>query len=103
MVLIPAASFPTAYAEILRRGRGTTSSTTFLLVSPDPDAICAAHILNDLLKKDYCFNTVIPIKCWSDMAALQERFMGEDVSIGFFGVCRRVDHCLLSTRLDVNL
>lgn len=71
--------FRVAYDNIVSRSRGTSSSTTFILVSPDVDAICAAHILHDLLKTDNIINTIIPVASWSELQAVQERFENEEV------------------------
>jgi cell division control protein 45 len=76
---ISADRFRTAYDTIVARSRGTASPTTFILVSPDVDAICAAHVLHDLLRTDDIVNTIIPVGSWSELESVQERLRGEDV------------------------
>lgn len=77
---ISAEIYPAAYRNIVARSRGTTSSTTFILVSPDVDAICAGKILHDLLKTDNILNTVIPVGSWSELSRVKDILMVEEVS-----------------------
>ncbi|KDE05348.1 hypothetical protein MVLG_04263 [Microbotryum lychnidis-dioicae p1A1 Lamole] len=76
---IPSTLYPTAYRSIVSRARGASSATTFLLVSPDVDALCAARLLSDLLKTDDVVNTIIPVGSWSDLEHVRERLQGETV------------------------
>ncbi|SGZ21410.1 BQ5605_C021g09364 [Microbotryum silenes-dioicae] len=78
-VYIPSTLYPTAYRSIVSRARGASSATTFLLVSPDVDALCAARLLSDLLKTDDVVNTIIPVGSWSDLEHVRERLLGETV------------------------
>lgn len=68
------------YKTIVSASRGSASSKTYLLVSPDVDAVCAARQLHALLKADYVPNTVIPVSSWSQLESLHSRLEGEDVS-----------------------
>lgn len=77
---ISANTYPAAYRNIVARSRGSTSSTTFILVSPDVDAICAARILQDLLKSDGILNTVMPVGSWPELRKVIDVLMLEDVS-----------------------
>ncbi|SCZ87820.1 BZ3500_MvSof-1268-A1-R1_Chr2-3g05288 [Microbotryum saponariae] len=78
-VYIPSRLYPTAYRSIVSSARGSSSATTFLLVSPDVDALCAARLLSDLLKTDDVVNTIIPVGSWSDLEDVRERLQGETV------------------------
>lgn len=72
--------FCRAYDHILSESRGSSSSRTFILVAPDVDAICAAHLLHDMFAIDLVPNTVIPVASWSELQVVQERLQSEDVS-----------------------
>lgn len=72
--------FTRAYDHIVESSRGSLSSRTFVLVSPDVDAICAAHLLHDMFALDLVPNTIIPVASWSELSAVQERLKTEEVS-----------------------
>ncbi|KAK4051987.1 DNA replication initiation factor cdc45 [Microbotryomycetes sp. JL221] len=76
---IPASLYPTAYHSIVSRARGASSATTFVLVSPDVDALCAARLLTNLLKNDDVVNTLIPVASWSELEQLRTRLEREEV------------------------
>ena len=57
-------SYGEAYANILaahRRSPLTSASSVIILVAPDVDALCAAHMLATLLKHDDVMHRVIPV------------------------------------------
>lgn len=87
VMYITASKYPLAYQSIVSKSRtssrGQQSSTcsTFLVVSPDVDALCAAHLLASMLKLDDVVNTVIPVSSWSDLEQLRHRLQNEDVSL----------------------
>lgn len=72
--------FPIAYASIVQSARGSNSSRTFILVSPDVDAICGARLLVEMLRRDQVASTVIPVGSWGELEKVQERLQGEEVS-----------------------
>ncbi|KAK4050288.1 DNA replication initiation factor cdc45 [Microbotryomycetes sp. JL201] len=76
---IPASQYPTAYQSIVSRARGCTSATTFVLVAPDVDALCAARLLTSLLKNDDVLYTLIPVGSWSQLEQIKLRLEREDV------------------------
>ncbi|KAM0786356.1 hypothetical protein ACM66B_001827 [Microbotryomycetes sp. NB124-2] len=76
---IPASQYPTAYQSIVSRARGSTSATTFVLVAPDVDALCAARLLTTLLKNDDVSYTLIPVGSWSQLEQTKQRLEREDV------------------------
>lgn len=84
---IPSSYFPRAYDYMVSNSRGSLSSRTFILVAPDVDAICAAHLLHDMFALDLVPNTVIPVASWNELAAVQERLKSEDVRAGFLLFC----------------
>lgn len=71
--------FKAAYEHIVKCSRGTAVSTTFILVSPDVDSICAARVLHNLLKTDDIINTIIPVASWSELEQVKDRLSQEDV------------------------
>ena len=77
--------FARAYDYIVDCSRGSLSSRTFILVAPDVDAICAAHLLHNMFSLDLVPNTVIPVASWSELSAVQERLKSEEVSRHNFG------------------
>ncbi|KAI5475703.1 hypothetical protein MNV49_001037 [Pseudohyphozyma bogoriensis] len=91
-MIIPATSYVAAYNDIVDRSRGTNSATTFILVSPDVDAIAAAHLLHDMLTTQNIPLTIIPVASWPEMINLRDRFEGEDVrSLIFINLGGMVD------------
>lgn len=83
---ISAAQYPAAYQSIVQKSRSrgqhhTNTCNTFLVVSPDVDALCAAHLLANMLKLDDVVNTVIPVASWSELEKLRQRLQNEDVSL----------------------
>ena len=78
-MLLTSPSYPLAYESIVARSRGTASSTTFLLVSPDPDALCAARLLHSLLAADSVPNTLLPVASFSELEEVELRLRGEEV------------------------
>lgn len=77
---ITSPSYPLAYQAIVDSSRGTAASTTFLLVSPDVDGLCAAHLLHELLKADSVPNEVLPVGSFSELEGVELRLRGEAVS-----------------------
>lgn len=78
-MLLTSPSYPLAYESIVARSRGTASSTTFLLVSPDPDALCAARLLHSLLSADSVPTTLLPVGSFSELEEVELRLRGEEV------------------------
>lgn len=76
---ITSPSYPLAYQSIVSRSRGTAASTTFLLVSPDVDGLCAAHLLQDLLKADSVPNVILPVGSFTELEDVELRLRGEEV------------------------
>jgi cell division control protein 45 len=57
-------SYGEAYAKILanhRRSPLTSAASVIILVAPDVDALCASHMLVNLLKQDDVMYRVIPV------------------------------------------
>ena len=57
-------SYAEAYASILaahRRSPLTSASSVIILVAPDVDALCAAHMLADLFTQDDVMHRIIPV------------------------------------------
>ncbi|KAM0750412.1 CDC45-like protein [Meredithblackwellia eburnea MCA 4105] len=74
--------YSTAYNSILAQSRSSNnpaSPSTWLLVAPDPDALCAARILHELLKTDYVNNTVVPVRHWEDLRQMYDRLTQYEV------------------------
>ena len=88
---IPVELYPAAYRSIINtsRGSGQAVATTFILVKPDVDALCAAKLLHDLLKADYVNNTIIPVRDWDEVDIVKERLVEEEVSPSAGGASRR--------------
>lgn len=78
-MLLTSPSYPLAYDSIVARSRGSASSTTFLLVSPDPDALCAARLLHSLLSADSVPSTLLPVGSFSELEEVELRLRGEEV------------------------
>ena len=63
-------SYAEAYANILathRRSPATSASSVILLVAPDVDSLCAARMLEDLLKGDDVMHRIIPVSGHADL------------------------------------
>lgn len=80
-MFIPPTLFPAAYANIVASSRGSSASRTFILVSPDVDAICAARLLVEMLRIDHVASTVIPVGSWGELEKVQERLASEEVRV----------------------
>jgi cell division control protein 45 len=52
----------------LRQSWHATSPPVLLLVSLEPDALCACRILTALLKRDYISHNIIPVSGYGDLA-----------------------------------
>ncbi|GAA6063602.1 hypothetical protein JCM10212_006219 [Sporobolomyces blumeae] len=67
-MLIPSSLYRAAYGLILDRTRGHGSScSTYLLVAPDVDSLCAARLLSSLLKTDDVQHLTIPVGSWTEL------------------------------------
>lgn len=80
-MFIPSSLFPAAYDHIVASSRGSTNARTFILVSPDVDAICGARLLHEMLRVDMVPNTIIPVASWSELEKVQDRLATEEVRI----------------------
>lgn len=78
-MFISSSLFPAAYDHIVSSSRGSTTARTFILVSPDVDAISGARLLHDMLSVDMVPNTVIPVASWSELEKVQDRLATEQV------------------------
>lgn len=78
-MFISSSLFPAAYDHIVSSSRGSTNARTFILVSPDVDAISGARLLHDMLSVDMVPNTVIPVASWSELEKVQDRLATEQV------------------------
>lgn len=66
-------TYADVYQSILnsyRRSPSTAASSLIILVAPDVDAICAARILQTLLRQDEILHRIIPV---SGMEALEKQ------------------------------
>ncbi|GAA5907345.1 DNA replication initiation factor CDC45 [Sporobolomyces salmoneus] len=66
-MFIPSYLYPSAYDLILDRTRGHNSCSTYLLVAPEVDALCAARLLSSLLKTDDVQHLTIPVGSWAEL------------------------------------
>lgn len=78
-MFIPSTSYSAAYSHILSRARGSPSCTTYLFVSPDVDALCAARLLSGLLKNDDVAHQTVPVGSWVDLMNEAIQLKDEDV------------------------
>ncbi|GAA5852390.1 hypothetical protein JCM8547_006764 [Rhodosporidiobolus lusitaniae] len=78
-MLIPHSSYSSAYSQILSRARGSPACTTYLFVSPDVDALCAARLLSGLLKTDDVAHQTTPVGSWVDLMNEAVKLKDEDV------------------------
>jgi len=66
-------SYADVYQSILnayRRSPSTAASSIIVLVAPDVDALCAARILQTLLRQDEILHRIIPV---SGMEAFEQQ------------------------------
>lgn len=68
-MLLPHPLVPAAYHELVGRARGSPACTTFLLVAPDVDSLCAARLLAQLLKTDDVAHQTTPVGSWAQLHA----------------------------------
>ncbi|GAA5979857.1 hypothetical protein JCM5350_005518 [Sporobolomyces pararoseus] len=66
-MFIPSYLYRSAYDLILDRTRGRSSCSTYLLVAPEVDALCAARLLSSLLKTDDVQHLTIPVGSWAEL------------------------------------
>lgn len=88
-MFIPSYLYRSAYDLILDRTRGRNSCSTYLLVAPEVDAVCAARLLSSLLKTDDVQHLTIPVGSWAelDVEARKLRELPDgDVSSSGFGL-----------------
>ncbi|GAA5923722.1 hypothetical protein JCM1841_002023 [Sporobolomyces salmonicolor] len=78
-MFISSSLYASAYQLILSRARGSPACTTYLLVSPDVDALCAARLLSGLLKTDDVAHQTIPVGSWAELAQEAQKLRDEDV------------------------
>jgi hypothetical protein len=76
---IPSSLYTTAYQSIVSRARASPDCTTFLLVSPDVDALCAARALAFLFKQDDVVARIHPISGWEQLHEMRRELEGKDV------------------------
>lgn len=79
---IPSSLYPTAYQSIVSRARASPDCTTFLLVSPDVDALCAARALAFLFKQDDVVARIHPVAGWDHVHDMRVELEDKDVSRG---------------------
>lgn len=77
---IPSSLYPTAYQSIVSRARGCSDCTTFLLVAPDVDALCAARQLAILFKQDEVVVRIHPIAGYRALDEIREEMKDKEVS-----------------------
>ncbi|THG99216.1 hypothetical protein EW026_g3104 [Hermanssonia centrifuga] len=68
-------SYAEFYANILaahRRSPLTSASSVIMLVAPDVDALCAAHMLADLLKQDDVMHRLIPVSGHAELERMRD-------------------------------
>lgn len=68
-------SYGDAYTSILathRRSPLTSASSVILLVAPDVDALCAAKMLEELLKQDDVMHRTIPVSGVAELEAVKD-------------------------------
>ena len=74
-----------AYNEIIATHRApafSSASSLIILVAPDVDALCAARILQDLLRQDDIMHRVIPVSGMNEFEVQRDRLVLEgDVSV----------------------
>jgi cell division control protein 45 len=99
-MFIPTSSYSTAYSHILSRARGSPSCTTYLFVSPDVDALCAARLLSGLLKNDDVAHQTVPVGSWVDLMNEAVQIKEEDVRYCPFLLLSFPRLFLSSTKLD---
>ncbi|GAA5858945.1 hypothetical protein JCM1840_006628 [Sporobolomyces johnsonii] len=78
-MFISSSLYASAYQLILSRARGSPACTTYLLVSPDVDGLCAARLLSGLLKTDDVAHQTIPVGSWTELAQEAQKLRDEDV------------------------
>lgn len=63
-----------------------------MLVAPDVDALCAAHMLADLFKQDDLLHMIIPVSGIAELERKREELMGySEVCFFEYGVTKLVD------------
>ncbi|KAL6305383.1 CDC45 family [Sparassis latifolia] len=68
-------SYAEAYAKVLathRRSPTTSASSVIMLVAPDVDALCAAHMLADLFKQDDVMYRIIPVSGHAELERVKK-------------------------------
>ncbi|GAA6026020.1 hypothetical protein JCM11491_005340 [Sporobolomyces phaffii] len=68
-MFIPSSLYRSAYDLIVDRTRGHWSCSTYLLVAPEVDAVCAARLLSSLFKTDDVQHLTIPVGSWAELDA----------------------------------
>jgi len=66
-MFIPSYLYRSAYDLILERTRGRSSCSTYLLVAPEVDSLCAARLLSSLFKTDDVQHLTIPVGSWAEL------------------------------------
>lgn len=87
MVYIPKSRYDQAYHSIVASARraisvagpsSSSASTVLILVSADPDGLCACKILTTLLKDDCIGYRVLPVSGWSELARIHQDQVAEN-------------------------
>ena len=78
----PERTYSHAYDQILRERRLAPDSSVILLVPPDLDALCAAHILTTLFERDDVNLRTIPVSSFNDLES-EVRELGQSADVGF--------------------
>jgi len=76
---LPSGQYAYAYQQIVARARGQAACSTFLLVAPDVDALCAARLLSALLKTDDVPHQTVPVGSWAQLAEEAQQLRDEEV------------------------
>ncbi|GAA5934623.1 hypothetical protein JCM3775_002007 [Rhodotorula graminis] len=76
---LPSGQYAYAYQQIVARARGQAACSTFLLVAPDVDALCAARLLSALLKTDDVPHQTVPVGSWAQLADEAQQLRDEEI------------------------